>query len=168
MHLAGLEIISKRVNPSAPSNLCCAALWLEATQDPHWAYGGSLETLRCPRQSRVRTRLIPPPLGVVSYPRHTEGWRLGCTCYLQMTLPAAVFVWSTVLLKKKKITKLNQNVLGRLAGSFPHYCHYVTLCDHGSFYSMASLYSNLPCCEKNLRPVTCRKGAGEMGSKAEL
>lgn len=102
MHLAGLEIISKRVNPSAPSNLCCAALWLEATQDPHWAYGGSLETLRCPRQSRVRTRLIPPPLGVVSYPRHTEGWRLGCTCYLQMTLPAAVFVWSTVLLKKKK------------------------------------------------------------------
>lgn len=101
MHQAGLEIISKRVNPSVPSNLCCAALWLEATQNPHWAYGGSLETLRCPRQSRVRTRLIPPPLGAVSYPRHTEGWRLGCTCCLQMTLPAAVFVWSTVLLKKK-------------------------------------------------------------------
>lgn len=98
MHQAGLEIVSKRVNPSAPSDLCRAALWLEATQNPHWAYGGSLETLRCSRQSRVRTRLIPPPpLGVVSYPRHTEGWRLGCACYLQMNPPAAVFVWPKVL-----------------------------------------------------------------------
>lgn len=102
---AGLEIISKRAAPSAPSNPCCAALWPEATQKPHRDIRGSLEILRSSGRSQVRTRLIPHLAGVLCFTQDTQkagDWAVHRAelATFKRNLPAAVFVWATVLEKK--------------------------------------------------------------------